>query len=318
MSCGFSTAKLGRGGGYLGSAFDVLLSNGLGRAGEVVVLVAWSLICLLFIINIPLSELAHHISTLFASLKGLQMASAERRPAYDFGKPKAYRVKREPKVELPDGFNPLSTEDVIRPAAAAAVDPRAHLAAAKTPVRDQAEAQAVTTPIVRRGVTTPVIPWPIPAVADILDPSSPTAVQSHYDKDRARIIEETLASFGAPSHIVEIHRGPAVTQYGVEPDFIETRTGRTRVRVARIVSLADDLAALRSASAELEPWVERILAAQVTERLSPGTVHSYESCSDYLPLGDPGYSPDRAGCINLLTSKRFITPTSTGTACNPW
>jgi anaerobic selenocysteine-containing dehydrogenase len=45
-------------------------------------------------------------------------------------------------------------------------------------------------------------------------------------------------------------------------------------------------------------------------------VHSYESCADYLPLGTPGESPDRAGCVNLLTSKRFITPTSTGQAPN--
>ncbi len=61
---------------------------------------------------------------------------------------------------------------------------------------------------------------------------------------------------------------------------------------------------------------EVILAAQVTERLAPGTVHCYESCSDYQPLGRPGYSPDMAGCINLLTPKRFVTPTSTGMAPN--
>jgi trimethylamine-N-oxide reductase (cytochrome c) len=61
---------------------------------------------------------------------------------------------------------------------------------------------------------------------------------------------------------------------------------------------------------------EVIFAAQVTERVPPGIVHSYESCGDYLPLGEPGYSPDRAGCVNLLTSKRFITPTSPGQAPN--
>ena len=31
-----------------------------------------------------------------------------------------------------------------------------------------------------------------------------------------------------------------------------------------------------------------ILAAQVTERVPSGTVHSYESCADYDPLGEPG------------------------------
>ena len=61
---------------------------------------------------------------------------------------------------------------------------------------------------------------------------------------------------------------------------------------------------------------EVILAAQVTERVKQGVVHSYESCGDYLPLGEPGHSPDRAGCVNMLTSKRFITPTSPGQAPN--
>ena len=59
-----------------------------------------------------------------------------------------------------------------------------------------------------------------------------------------------------------------------------------------------------------------ILCARVTGKIRPGTVHSFESCADYTPTGEQGYSPDRAGCINILTSKRFITPTSPGQACN--
>ena len=31
-----------------------------------------------------------------------------------------------------------------------------------------------------------------------------------------------------------------------------------------------------------------ILAARVTERVPAGTVHSYESCAEYDPLGHPG------------------------------
>jgi len=59
-----------------------------------------------------------------------------------------------------------------------------------------------------------------------------------------------------------------------------------------------------------------VLCARTTERVRPGTVHSSESCSDYSPTGELGNSPDRAGCVNILTSKRFITPTSPGQACN--
>ena len=59
-----------------------------------------------------------------------------------------------------------------------------------------------------------------------------------------------------------------------------------------------------------------ILAAQVTERVPPGTVHSYESSAEYEALGEPGHSPDRGGCINMLTPARYITPTSTSMANN--
>jgi S-DNA-T family DNA segregation ATPase FtsK/SpoIIIE len=92
--------------------------------------------------------------------------------------------------------------------------------------------------------TVPPVPanWVLPSIADILDPPEPASVQANADQERGHLIEETLASFGAPAHIIEVHRGPTVTQFGVEPDFIETRSGRTRVRVGKIASLADDLA----------------------------------------------------------------------------
>ena len=61
---------------------------------------------------------------------------------------------------------------------------------------------------------------------------------------------------------------------------------------------------------------EVILAAQVTERVPPGTVHSYESCADYDPVGKPGESADRAGCVNIVTPGRYITKNSCGQAPN--
>lgn len=59
-----------------------------------------------------------------------------------------------------------------------------------------------------------------------------------------------------------------------------------------------------------------ICAAQVTERIREGTVHSYASSAKYDPVGEPGYSPDRGGCINLLTSKRPIIKKSHSHAAN--
>ncbi len=59
-----------------------------------------------------------------------------------------------------------------------------------------------------------------------------------------------------------------------------------------------------------------ICAAQVTQRIPPGVVHSYEGSARYEPLGEPGNSPDRGGCINLLTPDRHIIKKSHSCAPN--
>ena len=47
-----------------------------------------------------------------------------------------------------------------------------------------------------------------------------------------------------------------------------------------------------------------VCAALVTERLLPGTVMGYEASAVYDPLGEPGNSVDRGGCLNQLTPGR--------------
>lgn len=56
-----------------------------------------------------------------------------------------------------------------------------------------------------------------------------------------------------------------------------------------------------------------LLIAQITERMRPGVVHSYESSANYDPLipGDPG-SIDRGGCVNRLTPKRLMSKNASG------
>ncbi len=59
-----------------------------------------------------------------------------------------------------------------------------------------------------------------------------------------------------------------------------------------------------------------ICAARLTDRIRPGSVHSYEASAVYDPIGEPGKSPDRGGCINLLTPSRMIIKKSHGMAAN--
>jgi len=59
-----------------------------------------------------------------------------------------------------------------------------------------------------------------------------------------------------------------------------------------------------------------VCAAQVTERVPSGTVHSYESSANYDPIGEPGYSVDRGGCINQLTPSRMMIKKSHSMSAN--
>jgi S-DNA-T family DNA segregation ATPase FtsK/SpoIIIE len=240
---GYETAKLGKGGGLIGAGIDSALFKTLGGAGEVVFLVAWFLVALIFVVDISLPELVSRIGKIFQRKPVPAYAMAKQRPL-----PRVTTYEEPPTdTALPEGFASLDLQSNY--SNGSQVTPRREPAQRSSVYRTGAQSAAsqsnetlIPSPVVKIGVGKPEAPWTIPAVADILDPATPATIQSHYDKDRARIIEETLASFGAPAHIVEIHRGPAVTQFGVEPDFIENRAGRTRVRVAKIVALEHDLA----------------------------------------------------------------------------
>lgn len=68
----------------------------------------------------------------------------------------------------------------------------------------------------------------------------------------AGLLEQTLAEFGLPARVTGYRIGPTVTQYAVEPGFIEKpgpegETIRQKVRVSQISALARDLALALSA-----------------------------------------------------------------------
>ncbi len=112
--------------------------------------------------------------------------------------------------------------------------------------------------------------WHLPPI-DILDKPAEMKLDREAIDQRARLIEEALASYGVEAKVVQVNIGPTVTQFGVEPGWdrkykevrekgkdgsYETKSeevSRTRVRVDRITSLANDLAlALAAPSIRIE------------------------------------------------------------------
>ncbi len=91
--------------------------------------------------------------------------------------------------------------------------------------------------------------WRLPPVAEILEESLDQEISQAEIRKRVKIIEETLVSLGVPAKVVEVNQGPVITQFGVEPGFVEGRGGkRMKVKVSKISALADDLALALAAS----------------------------------------------------------------------
>jgi S-DNA-T family DNA segregation ATPase FtsK/SpoIIIE len=112
--------------------------------------------------------------------------------------------------------------------------------------------------------------WRLPPI-DILDSTPEVEFGQADNMQRAKLIEEALASYGVEAKVVQINAGPTVTQFGVEPGWdrktreirerdkdgnVRVRleeVSKTRVKVERITSLANDLAlALAAPSIRIE------------------------------------------------------------------
>jgi DNA segregation ATPase FtsK/SpoIIIE, S-DNA-T family len=203
------TFQVGHGGGRIGAFLQHGLVGAIGAAGTVILVIAWLIISLAMVLDISMQEMFK-----WAGPVGLKL-----------------------KDWLKRLFHKLVHSSVESPESEAALDNFTPLQ------RPEVEQQLTPAVTVRTNLpSTPAITWVLPKASDILEPPEAPKVNEEFVEKRASLIEETLASFGAPSQVVEISRGPAVTMFGVEPLFVESRTGQTRVRVGKIASLADDLA----------------------------------------------------------------------------
>ncbi len=207
------------GGGVLGGLIFNTLHSLLGIGGALIILVAWLVLGLVITIDMTVWELFRWLAPL-SSVSRLA------------GK----RAVRGSKTILTKLFPPPQQAVQTQPAAGEVIP------AVAVPSLGQSVEQPRPEP------EAPLHEWILPIVDEILEIGEDVPIDDEFDRQRAKTIEETLESFGAPARVVEINRGPTITQFGVEPDFIESRGNRKRVRVSKIANLADDLALAMAAT----------------------------------------------------------------------
>jgi S-DNA-T family DNA segregation ATPase FtsK/SpoIIIE len=88
--------------------------------------------------------------------------------------------------------------------------------------------------------------WQLPPWHEYLESKEEGSFADEDVRRKTHTIEETLREFGVPARVIEINRGPTVTQFGVEPGFlirkIRGEERKVKVKVSAITHLQNDLA----------------------------------------------------------------------------
>ena len=275
----WAVAEEGTGGGYLGGLLAWSLVQAAGRPATIVALAIVGLLSSVLVFGVSREEVVAFLRAAWARRpRGDAVTVGEREIPVNVNRPsrrsrRAAANEAEADAvaaaagsgngqadtsatrEAPEAGPPWQTdeqEEASRPEGAATGDAPARKKRAAGSQASDEEAPA-HEPLLLGGSNGDE-QWELPELDEVLEAGGEQEISNQAIREQVEIIEHTLDSFGAPAKVVEINQGPTVTQFGVEPQFIERRSGkRTKVKVGKIASLADDLAlALAAHSVRVE------------------------------------------------------------------
>ncbi len=234
------------GGGVVGWIFHQLLASALDDIGALVVLFFVLIFSIILVSGLSLRELAMLLRDWYyrfqdwRHFRKLPINQPDALPVDTATKPSLLtRLRNRRKPAEPEESLPTINGGTRRSPAIAARHAPAQTAPPKTP------AGMVNT--TDDGKKT----WHLPIITEILEETGEIEISEVEIRQRVRVIEDTLASFGVEAKVREINQGPAVTQFSIEPGYTNRKDARgnpQKVRVSKIVNLANDLALALSAA----------------------------------------------------------------------
>ena len=223
--------EAGAGGGRIGEWLRQTLVTNIGAVGTAVLMLAWWLVALVMSLGLSPSQLLRPLGALLAQWRGQPQAAASplviNNGAQARARPQPPEAPRETKrttarsTPPPTGPSPRILGEAVAASAAS----------------------APTGPLYRPAPI-PHVAWVLPKLEDVFEPGNDAMLSEEDLRIKARTIEDTLHHLGVEGKVVEVNRGPAITQFGVEPGFVTSRDGnkQTKVKVSRITAVANDLA----------------------------------------------------------------------------
>ncbi|MBN1217968.1 MAG: DNA translocase FtsK 4TM domain-containing protein [Anaerolineae bacterium] len=238
------------GGGIIGWVCGQLLRSALGTAGTVVLLVGLFPLAVILISGLSLRELYQTIRDLYYRFQDWRhfRQLTINQPTTPFRQPE---TKSRPfgRILSPSGSKaaPENGEAAVPISVVGDVEGQA-AGAASSPVGGPGGPMA--------GHEVGGHQWHLPVASQIFEEGHEHEISEAEIRQRVKIIEETLLSFGVEARVREINQGPAVTQFSLEPGYMATKDAKgnpRKVRVSRIVNLSNDLAlALAAAPIRIE------------------------------------------------------------------
>ncbi len=235
-----------QGGGLLGWAITGLLVQAFGAIGSLFALLMLLGVALILLFNISISELVHRVGSAVRLPASILTEIRKRLPARSAPVPPVPPIRiHAPARETPAPLDPL---DLVPPAEREVREP------VREPRRPE---RAPAARIIGEDAPEPVAPvrreYQLPEVREILEESQEQDINEQEIRTKVRVIEETLQHFGVPAQVVEVNQGPTITQFGVEPGFVEQKgidgkIHRVKVKVSRISALQHDLELALSAA----------------------------------------------------------------------
>jgi S-DNA-T family DNA segregation ATPase FtsK/SpoIIIE len=237
-------AAASQGGGILGVWLSQTLSGALGWAGALVIMVLALGIGLTLLLEVSLAQVfADGIELVRRFLGWVRQRLFFRRSdrAFAEGADELPLVTLRPPLTLP----PQPTERQSAPTERLAAPGAESSPAAESPA-------PLLPPLAPRAPGAPP-QWTLPRPQDLLMVIEEKQMSLDDIRAKSRLIEETLRSLGVPVEVTEVNPGPVVTQFGLEPGYVERRDRdgnlkKVKIKVSRIAALANDLSLALAAS----------------------------------------------------------------------
>jgi len=212
---------LGKGGGVIGAVLSIASLYLLARTGTLILTAALCIISLILLTGIPFSQFMKRIGGLFVKAGHSLKSGFERFLFVEEENFTETAVQQRPKREEKKEEAPVIIDYSDHPSAIE---------------KEKAEEEKLTPALqVDEQPETSHNKYNLPPLEILRKPLKVKSSRLNKELiENVRILEETLESFGIKVCVSEVHKGPAITRYEIQP--------APGIKVSRIMRLADDIA----------------------------------------------------------------------------